>query len=60
MLGSVFLEIGVILGLAAIGGFIAQFLRQPLIVAFIAIGILVGPSGFGMVSHSSLPRSWAT
>ena len=53
MLGSVFLEIGVILGLAAIGGFIAQFLRQPLIVAFIAIGILVGPSGFGMVSHSS-------
>ncbi|PHS72703.1 MAG: sodium:proton exchanger [Porticoccus sp.] len=53
MLGSVFLEIGVILGLAAIGGFIAQFLRQPLIVAFIAIGILVGPSGFGMVSYSS-------
>ena len=53
MLGSVFLEIGVILGLAAIGGFIAQFLRQPLIVAFIAIGILVGPSGLGMVSHSS-------
>jgi len=53
MLGSVFLEIGIILGLAAIGGFIAQFLRQPLIVAFIAIGILVGPSGFGMVSHSS-------
>jgi Kef-type K+ transport system membrane component KefB len=52
MPGSIFLEIGIILSLAAIGGFIAQYLRQPLIVAFIAIGILVGPSGFGMVSHS--------
>ncbi|MEX2489493.1 MAG: cation:proton antiporter family protein [Pseudomonadales bacterium] len=53
MFENVFLQIGAILGLAAIGGALAQLLRQPLIVAFIAIGILVGPSGFGMVSHSS-------
>lgn len=53
MLDSVFLQIGIILGLAAIVGGLAQLLRQPLIVAFIAVGILLGPSGFGMVSHSS-------
>lgn len=53
MFDSVFSQIGVILGLAAIGGIIAQFLKQPLIVAFIVVGILIGPSGFEMVSHSS-------
>jgi Kef-type K+ transport system membrane component KefB len=53
MFDSVFSQIGIILGLAAIGGIIAQFLKQPLIVAFIVVGILIGPSGFEMVSHSS-------
>lgn len=53
MFDSVFSQIGVILALAAIGGIIAQFLKQPLIVAFIVVGILIGPSGFEMVSHSS-------
>ena len=48
-----FSQMGAILGLAAIGGFLAQVLRQPLIVAFIAVGILLGPSGFGLVVHSS-------
>jgi len=41
---NVFYEIAVILFLAAILGAIGQFLRQPLIVMFIALGILVGPS----------------
>lgn len=53
MFDSVFVQIGVLLGLAALGGVLAQLLRQPLIVAFIAVGILVGPSGFGMVEYSS-------
>lgn len=53
MVENVFLQIGLILGLAAIGGVLAQLLRQPLIVAFIVMGILLGPSGIGMVTHSS-------
>ena len=53
MFDSVFVQIGVILGLAAIGGVLAQLLRQPLIVAFIAVGILLGPSVLGMVEYSS-------
>jgi Kef-type K+ transport system membrane component KefB len=44
-----FEQIAVILAIAAVIGFIARSLAQPLIVAFIAVGILVGPVGFGIV-----------
>ncbi len=49
MFDNVFYQIGAILGLAVAGGALALLLRQPLIVAFIAVGILLGPSGFGVV-----------
>ncbi|HZW43009.1 MAG TPA: cation:proton antiporter family protein [Dermatophilaceae bacterium] len=38
-----------ILGMAAVAGLIANKLRQPVIVAFVAIGIAVGPVGTGWV-----------
>ena len=50
---SVFMQIGIIVGLAAMAGLISQFLRQPLIVAFIALGVFLGPSGISLVSASS-------
>ncbi|NKN33998.1 cation:proton antiporter [Marichromatium bheemlicum] len=50
---DLFLQMGLILGVAAIAGALARGLRQPLIVAFIAVGILLGPTGFGLVAHSS-------
>jgi Kef-type K+ transport system membrane component KefB len=53
MFENVFYQIGAILGLAAAGGALALLLRQPLIVAFIAVGILLGPSGFGVVVQSN-------
>lgn len=53
MVDNVFLQIGLIVGLAAVGGMLAQLARQPLIVAFIAVGIALGPSGFGVVALSS-------
>ncbi|HEY5602817.1 MAG TPA: cation:proton antiporter family protein [Gammaproteobacteria bacterium] len=53
MFENVFFQIGAVLGVAAIGGAIAQVLRQPLIVAFIAVGILLGPAWFGWVEQSS-------
>jgi len=52
MFDNVFYQIGAILGLAAAGGALALLLRQPLIVAFIAVGILLGPSGVGVVVQS--------
>lgn len=50
---SVFVQIALILALAVAGGALGQLFRQPLIVAFIGIGILLGPSVLGMVTHSS-------
>ncbi|MBU2884288.1 cation:proton antiporter [Gilvimarinus agarilyticus] len=48
---SAFTEITALLVLAAIVGFIGLLLRQPLIVSFIAVGLLSGPSGLDIV-HS--------
>jgi Kef-type K+ transport system membrane component KefB len=45
--------IAAVLGVAALVGVLALRLRQPLIVAFIAVGILVGPSGLGWVTDAS-------
>ena len=50
---TVFQQTGLILAVAALGGVIAQYLRQPLIVAFIAVGILLGPSAFSLVEQRS-------
>jgi Kef-type K+ transport system membrane component KefB len=48
--GDVFTEMAVLLLVAAVIGAIGMRLRQPLIVAFIAVGVLVGPSALGWVS----------
>lgn len=47
---NVFYEITALLLVAAVVGALALRLRQPLIVAFIAVGIAVGPAGLGWVS----------
>jgi Kef-type K+ transport system membrane component KefB len=46
---SVFNEIATLLMLAAVVGFAGLMLRQPLIVSFIAAGIIAGPSGLDLV-----------
>lgn len=47
---DVFTEMAVLLFLAAVIGAIGVQLRQPLMVAFVVVGILVGPSVLGWVS----------
>lgn len=55
MEGRIFYEIALILGLAAVLGMAGMLLRQPLIVAFLAAGILAGPSGFSLIqSHGQI------
>lgn len=49
---NVFYEIAALLLVAATLGLLAVRLRQPLIVAFIAVGILAGPAVFGWVRSS--------
>lgn len=48
--GNVFYEFAMLLTAAGALGFVAHWLKQPLIVAFIAVGILVGPAGLKWVS----------
>ena len=50
MFESAFIEFSVLLVVSAVIGMIAVQLRQPLLVAFIAVGILVGPAVLGIVS----------
>lgn len=49
MFATTFTEFSVLLGISALAGLIALQLRQPLIVAFIAVGIIVGPSVTGLL-----------
>ncbi len=49
MLHSAFAEVATLLMLAAVIGFAGLLLRQPLIVSFIAVGIVAGPSVLDIV-----------
>lgn len=52
---SPFYELTALLVLAATVGFLGLILRQPMIVSFIAVGVLSGPSALGVVqSHESI------
>ncbi len=49
---NLFYEIALILAIATGVGFLALRLRQPLIIAFIIVGIFVGPAGVNVVNAS--------
>ena len=52
---SPFYEITALLALAAVVGFVGLLLRQPMIVGFIAVGVLASPSALGIVqSHENI------
>ncbi len=46
---GLFFELGLVIISAALIGVISYYLKQPLILAYIAAGMLIGPSGFGLV-----------
>ncbi len=53
--GNTFYETAVILSLAAVLGVLGQKLRQPLIIMFLATGILAGPAVLGVIhSHEQI------
>jgi Kef-type K+ transport system membrane component KefB len=49
---SIFYEISVLVLLAAAIGLIGLIARQPLVVAFIAVGVLAGPDALGLVTST--------
>lgn len=46
---ALFFEIGLVIISAALVGVVGYFLKQPLVLAYIAAGILIGPSVLGLV-----------
>jgi len=49
---SIFINIGLILGVAIAFSFLAQLLRQPLIVSYIITGVFCGPVFFNLINSS--------
>lgn len=45
-------DLSVVLGITAVLAFLAVLLRQPIIIAYIACGILLGPYGVGWIKHA--------
>ncbi len=52
MTHTIFIDTGLVLGLAIAFSFLAQFLRQPLIVSYIITGIFAGPVFFNLINSS--------
>lgn len=52
MLDSAFAQIAIILAIAAAVGGLATLLRQPLVVAYIVVGVIVGPAALGLIEGS--------
>ena len=48
---SFILDLSIVLVGAAILSFLAVLLKQPIIIAYILCGVLVGPWGIGLIKH---------
>jgi Kef-type K+ transport system membrane component KefB len=54
LLESEFGQIALILLVAAVAGYLAHLARQPVLVAYILVGILLGPAVFGFVADDAV------
>ena len=59
MVEGSFVSVALILALAVAAGAIAKLLRQPVVVSFIIIGILAGPTAFNLVEGAEEIRLFA-
>jgi len=51
---NIFVELGIVLIAATLLAIVARFLKQPLIVAYIAAGIAIGPIGLGWIQSQEM------
>ncbi len=56
---DVFVQLGVMLGIALVVSFIMKLLKQPLIIGYIITGIIVGPSVTGLIPHGGALESFS-
>ncbi len=56
---SLILDFTIVLGSAALGGYVANRLRQPVLLGYLASGLIVGPFGFKLLNDVNLIKSLA-
>jgi len=56
-MSSIFFDIGIIVIIATIIGFIARLLKQPLIPVYILTGIVLGPFGVGLITDFEIIKT---
>lgn len=54
------IEFGVILVIAAVLGVVARFFKQPLILAYLVAGVLIGPFAFGLIKNTQVIENFAS
>lgn len=59
MVESSFVSVALILALAVAAGAVAKLLRQPVVVSFIIVGVLAGPTAFNLVEGAEEIRLFA-
>lgn len=59
MISTFTIDFAVLLVAATILGFLARKTKQPTIVAYIITGLVMGPIGFAILTHSALPLNFA-
>lgn len=57
---SFLVEFGIILIIAAGFGIIARFFKQPLILAYLISGVLIGPFAFGLLKNTNIIETYAS
>ncbi len=51
---NIFFNIGLVLIVATVVGYLARLIKQPLIPAYILAGVLIGPFGLGLIKESEM------
>lgn len=57
---NIFFELALVLILAGVVAYFAYFLRQPSIVAYIIVGLIIGPLGFYHLRHGEIMEGLST
>ena len=48
---TIIIDLTTVLGASALGGFITNRLRQPVLLGYLACGLIIGPFGLGQISQ---------
>lgn len=56
---DIFYQLSIVMGLAAAGAFVARIFRQPMVIAYIIAGFIVGPSVLNVISAQDTFESFS-